>query len=110
MLARQCQQQAGPAPEVQRGGDLVLPDHQGLVQSDLAPGDGHGARPAQARWLTCCETDETAKSGALCRTYMLPSEQNNQDLLHNWRICRLIAVSSSWTSSIKIGRGFSYSH
>lgn len=31
-----------------RGGDPVLPDHQGLVQSGPALGDGHGSKPALA--------------------------------------------------------------
>lgn len=35
---------------MQRRGGSVLSDHQGPVQSALAPGDGHGAELAQAVW------------------------------------------------------------
>jgi len=38
----------GPSPKVQQGGDPVLLDDQGLVQHGPAPGNGHGAKPAQA--------------------------------------------------------------
>jgi hypothetical protein len=43
VLARQCQRQARLPLEVQRGGDPVLPNDQGLVQSSPAPGDRYGA-------------------------------------------------------------------
>jgi hypothetical protein len=44
VLARQCKRQARPPSAVQRGGDPVLPDHQGLVQACPGSGDGHSTK------------------------------------------------------------------
>lgn len=41
---------ARPLPEVQRGSNSVLRDHQRPVQSAAAAGDGHGTKPARVRW------------------------------------------------------------